>query len=60
MKVLPPWMIKQGMNLTKEQRGEVRAEPRIDEISQPADEKKPKAESEDEKSIQVSQIVVCF
>lgn len=24
MKVLPPWMIKQGMNLTKEQRGEVK------------------------------------
>ncbi|EEF28250.1 transcription initiation factor iie, alpha subunit, putative [Ricinus communis] len=23
LKVLPPWMIKQGMNLTKEQRGEV-------------------------------------
>ncbi|KAH6780548.1 Transcription factor TFIIE [Perilla frutescens var. hirtella] len=26
MKVLPPWMIKEGMNLTKEQRGETRAE----------------------------------
>ncbi|XP_047330797.1 general transcription factor IIE subunit 1-like [Impatiens glandulifera] len=25
-KVLPPWMIKQGMNLTKEQRGEVKEE----------------------------------
>uniref|UniRef100_A0A1D1YH39 General transcription factor IIE subunit 1 n=1 Tax=Anthurium amnicola TaxID=1678845 RepID=A0A1D1YH39_9ARAE len=24
LKVLPPWMIKQGMNLTKEQRGEVK------------------------------------
>lgn len=52
MKVLPPWMIKQGMNLTKEQRGEVKMEQKIDEISQPVDEKKPKAEAEDEKSIQ--------
>ena len=29
-KVLPPWMIKQGMNLTKEQRGEVKQESKMD------------------------------
>ncbi|KAE8654918.1 General transcription factor IIE subunit 1 isoform 3 [Hibiscus syriacus] len=29
-KVLPPWMIKKGMNLTKEQRGEVKQESKID------------------------------
>ncbi|KAJ9174085.1 hypothetical protein P3X46_017153 [Hevea brasiliensis] len=32
-KVLPPWMIKQGMNLTKEQRGEVKQESKMDGIS---------------------------
>ena len=26
LKVLPPWMITSGMNLTKEQRGEVKQE----------------------------------
>lgn len=30
LKVLPPWMIKQGMNLTKEQRGEVKQEAKMD------------------------------
>ena len=30
LKVLPPWMIKQGMNLTKEQRGEVKQESNTD------------------------------
>ncbi|XP_009337439.1 general transcription factor IIE subunit 1 [Pyrus x bretschneideri] len=30
LKVLPPWMIKQGMNLTKEQRGEVKQEQKMD------------------------------
>ncbi|KDP35698.1 hypothetical protein JCGZ_10470 [Jatropha curcas] len=30
LKVLPPWMIKQGMNLTKEQRGEVKQESKMD------------------------------
>ncbi|EOA19168.1 hypothetical protein CARUB_v10007845mg [Capsella rubella] len=30
LKVLPPWMIKQGMNLTEEQRGEMRQEPKVD------------------------------
>ena len=47
-------MIKQGMNLTKEQRGEVKTELKIDQSSPAADEKKPKAESEDEKSIKAS------
>ncbi|XP_072981290.1 uncharacterized protein [Typha angustifolia] len=52
MKVLPPWMIKQGMNLTKEQRGEVRPGSRIDQNSEPVDDKKQKDIKEDEKSIQ--------
>ncbi|XP_058006439.1 uncharacterized protein LOC110671881 isoform X2 [Hevea brasiliensis] len=30
LKVLPPWMIKQGMNLTKEQRGKVKQESKMD------------------------------
>lgn len=52
MKILPPWMIKQGMNLTKEQRGEVQPESKMDQSSTLADEKKPKVEEEDEKNIQ--------
>eukprot|EP00262_Sarcandra_glabra_P004758 TRINITY_DN1600_c0_g1_i1.p1 TRINITY_DN1600_c0_g1~~TRINITY_DN1600_c0_g1_i1.p1 ORF type:complete len:484 (-),score=136.72 TRINITY_DN1600_c0_g1_i1:618-2069(-) len=56
MKVLPPWMIKQGMNLTKEQRGEVKQELKMDNSSAPADlseDKKSKVnEKEDEKNIQ--------
>ena len=42
MKVLPPWMIKQGMNLTKEQRGEVKEELKMDGSSAPggSDDKK--------------------
>uniref|UniRef100_A0A2P2M1G2 Transcription initiation factor IIE subunit alpha N-terminal domain-containing protein n=1 Tax=Rhizophora mucronata TaxID=61149 RepID=A0A2P2M1G2_RHIMU len=32
-KVLPPWMIKQGMNLTKEQRGDVKQESKMDGTS---------------------------
>lgn len=54
MKVLPPWMIKQGMNLTKEQRGEVKEEAKMDGSSAPAgssDEKKSAAET-DVKNIQ--------
>ncbi|KAK1591621.1 hypothetical protein Q3G72_010577 [Acer saccharum] len=31
LKVLPPWMIKQGMNLTSQQRGEVQQESKMDE-----------------------------
>ncbi|AAC72123.1 Contains similarity to transcription initiation factor IIE, alpha subunit gb/X63468 from Homo sapiens [Arabidopsis thaliana] len=30
LKVLPPWMIKEGMNLTEEQRGEMRQEAKVD------------------------------
>ncbi|XP_058181473.1 transcription initiation factor IIE subunit alpha-like [Rhododendron vialii] len=37
MKVLPPWMIKQGMNLTKEQRGEVKEEMKMEGTSAPVD-----------------------
>ncbi|XP_027126210.1 uncharacterized protein [Coffea arabica] len=54
MKVLPPWMIKQGMILTKEQRGEVKEEAKMDGSSAPAgssDEKKSAAET-DVKNIQ--------
>ncbi|KAJ6850513.1 general transcription factor IIE subunit 1 isoform X2 [Iris pallida] len=62
LKVLPPWMVKQGMNLTREQRGEVKPEMNADQVSQPTDEKKPKVEVEDEKIIQarrVSQGLLC-
>ncbi|XP_042487358.1 transcription initiation factor IIE subunit alpha isoform X1 [Macadamia integrifolia] len=57
MKVLPPWMIKQGMNLTKEQRGEVKQDSKIGTSSAPmSDDKKSKVngkeEKEDEKIIQ--------
>ncbi|KAL3512293.1 hypothetical protein ACH5RR_025010 [Cinchona calisaya] len=55
MKVLPPWMIKQGMNLTKEQRGEAKEEAKMDGSSAPSgsvDEKKSATESVDVKSIQ--------
>ncbi|KAG1354948.1 general transcription factor IIE subunit 1 [Cocos nucifera] len=52
MKVLPPWMIKQGMNLTKEQRGEVKPTSKMDESSAPVDDKKSKDMKGDEKSIQ--------
>ncbi|KAL5230709.1 hypothetical protein ABZP36_029485 [Zizania latifolia] len=50
-KVLPPWMIKQGMNLTKEQRGETSNSSNRDEKSEANDEKKEDSK-EDEKSIQ--------
>jgi transcription initiation factor TFIIE subunit alpha len=39
LKVLPPWMIKDGMNLTKEQRGE-KIEPQNLEKSEAKDDKK--------------------
>ncbi|XP_039010421.1 transcription initiation factor IIE subunit alpha-like [Hibiscus syriacus] len=55
LKVLPPWMIKQGMNLTKEQRGEVKQESKIDGNSaQPdlSDDKKSTAENDDKTNIQ--------
>ncbi|WOL05824.1 general transcription factor IIE subunit 1 [Canna indica] len=49
MKVIPPWMIKEGMSLTKEQRGDV---VKADENSAPGDNKKSKDVKDDEKSIQ--------
>lgn len=55
MKVLPPWMIKEGMNLTKEQRGDVKQELKMDGSSTPAgfsDDKKSGVEKDDEKKIQ--------
>ncbi|MBA0769872.1 hypothetical protein Gotri_018563, partial [Gossypium trilobum] len=56
LKVLPPWMIKQGMNLTKEQRGEIKQESKPDGSSaQPefSDDKKSTVENDDKKKIQV-------
>lgn len=57
LKVLPPWMIKQGMNLTKEQRGEVKQEPKMDGSlaaeSQFSDDKKSINDNDDNKSLQV-------
>ncbi|OAY36125.1 general transcription factor IIE subunit 1 [Manihot esculenta] len=56
LKVLPPWMIKQGMNLTKEQRGEVKQEPKMDGSlaaeSQFSDDKKSINDNDDNKSLQ--------
>lgn len=58
-KVLPPWMIKEGMNLTKEQRGEVKQESRMDGSSEAvefSDDKKSTVENDDKKNIQVCAI----
>ncbi|XP_052199067.1 transcription initiation factor IIE subunit alpha-like [Diospyros lotus] len=55
MKVLPPWMIKQGMNLTREQRGEAKEEMKMVGTSaslQLSDEKKSITEKDDVKNIQ--------
>ena len=55
MKVLPPWMIKQGMNLTKEQRGEVKEEVKMDGTSAPvdlSDDKKSMIGKDDTKNLQ--------
>ncbi|XP_054793351.1 uncharacterized protein LOC129298931, partial [Prosopis cineraria] len=57
LKVLPPWMIKQGMSLTKEQRGEVKQEMKMDGAStstatQYSDDKKSTVEQDDKKSLQ--------
>lgn len=54
MKVLPPWMIRQGMNLTKEQRGEGEQETKQDVTLEPSglsDDKKSTV-VKDEKSLQ--------
>ncbi|KAK3225621.1 hypothetical protein Dsin_005483 [Dipteronia sinensis] len=49
MKILPPWMIKQNMNLTKEQRREVKLESKMDGSSATggfSDEKKSTVEDD--------------
>ncbi|KAL8497389.1 hypothetical protein ACS0TY_020907 [Phlomoides rotata] len=54
-KVLPPWMIKEGMNLTKEQRGNNKAEINIDgtlRAPQPSDDKKSVNGDDDNKNLQ--------
>ncbi|XP_059309263.1 uncharacterized protein LOC132633304 [Lycium barbarum] len=50
MKVLPPWMIKEGMNLTKEQRGEVKQESNTEGTSAAA------GSSDDKKSIETEDV----
>ncbi|XP_016506802.1 uncharacterized protein LOC107824528 [Nicotiana tabacum] len=50
MKVLPPWMIKEGMNLTKEQRGEVKQESNMEGSSAAA------GSSDDKKSIETEDV----
>ncbi|XP_074575526.1 uncharacterized protein LOC141831974 [Curcuma longa] len=56
MKVLPPWMIKQGMNLTAEQRRGIKPEPNAehnsDDKKSSVDDKKPSADRDNEKSLQ--------
>ncbi|XP_062119953.1 uncharacterized protein LOC133834375 [Humulus lupulus] len=56
LKVLPPWMIKQGMNLTKEQRGgEVKQETKMDggfSTAETSDDKKSIIENDDKKIFQ--------
>lgn len=56
MKVLPPWMIKQGMNLTKEQRGEVKRDSKMEGTSVIGgfDDKKSIDEKDDVKNLQAS------
>ncbi|XP_068659164.1 transcription initiation factor IIE subunit alpha isoform X2 [Aristolochia californica] len=49
MKVVPPWMIKQGMNLTKEQRGEIRQELKdVSMASEATEDKKSKVDDQDD------------
>lgn len=57
LKVLPPWMITSGMNLTKEQRGEVKQETKMDGTSTSAatqytDDKKSTIGHDENKNIQ--------
>ncbi|CAK7349787.1 unnamed protein product, partial [Dovyalis caffra] len=50
LKVLPPWMIKQGMNLTNEQRGELKQESKMDGstvVAEFSDDKKSSIENDD-------------
>ena len=61
LKVLPPWMITSGMNLTKEQRGEVKQETKMDETStstavQYTDDKKLTIGHDNNQNIQVLKI----
>ncbi|CAL9213547.1 unnamed protein product [Arabidopsis halleri] len=55
LKVLPPWMIKEGMNLTEEQRGEMRQEAKVDGGSRGAaklsEDKKSASGNGDEKDL---------
>lgn len=58
-KVLPPWMIKKGMVLTDEQRGEVKRESTMEGASAAAglsDDKK-SIDQKDEKNLQVSLVI---
>ncbi|KAG7616707.1 TFIIEalpha/SarR/Rpc3 HTH domain [Arabidopsis thaliana x Arabidopsis arenosa] len=49
LKMLPPWMIKQGMKLTEEQRGEMRQEANVDgEAAKLSDDKKSVMENGDD------------
>ncbi|KAG6492800.1 hypothetical protein ZIOFF_047767 [Zingiber officinale] len=56
LKVIPPWMIKQGMNLTIEQRRGIMPEPNVehnsDDKKSSVDDKKPSADRDNEKSLQ--------
>ncbi|KAK4437314.1 Transcription initiation factor IIE subunit alpha [Sesamum alatum] len=54
MKVLPPWMIKEGMNLTKEQRGETKVETKGGTLtaSELSDDKKSTTANDETKNIQ--------
>jgi len=61
LKVLPPWMITSGMNLTKEQRGEVKEETKLDGtstsiVAQDIDDKKSTIAHDHNKNIQVHNI----
>ncbi|KAJ7956577.1 transcription initiation factor IIE subunit alpha-like [Quillaja saponaria] len=55
LKVLPPWMIKQGMNLTKEHLGGVKQEAKMDGTStavEYSDDKKSAVENDDKTNLQ--------
>lgn len=61
LKVLPPWMITSGMNLTKEQRGEMKQESKVDGTStstaaQQTDEKKSTIGHADDTNIQARKL----
>ncbi|KAF8783660.1 hypothetical protein HU200_000412 [Digitaria exilis] len=58
LKVLPPWMIKDGMNLKKEQRGETSKAPKLDENTEAMEDKK--QYSKDDQSIQEEYITAYY